>query len=66
MISPEHLVDLERQVQINFKAPNDTQNRRIKRGAKGERTVRPNPAKFTNCDNFILERQTEKHLVEGF
>ena len=33
----------------------DTKNRRIKRGEKGKRTVRPTPKKFTNCDNFILK-----------
>jgi len=53
MISPEHLVDFEQELQIHVSNPND--KRRLKRGNKGQRDVRPNAERFLNSDNFQLE-----------
>ena len=55
MISPEHLVDFVQELQLHVNNPND--KRRLKRGAKGQRDVRPNPEKFLSSDNFELKFQ---------
>ena len=66
MISPEHLVDFVQELQLHVNNPND--KRRLKRGAKGQRDVRPNPEKFLNSDNFELKFQaitTDKNYGRG-
>ena len=50
MISPEHLVDFERKMQTHVSDPSD--RRRLKRGNKGQRDVRPNAERFLNSANF--------------
>ena len=62
MISPEHLVDFEQKMQVHVSDPNDI--RRLKRGNKGQRDVRPNAERFLNSDNFELSLNVMKIFCE--